>query len=130
MAGSGRVSLPRPALLSNVKEVVDAPKLAPVIRVPLRLKRLTSSPEVLRPTPLVWKMPSGWVSLRRPDGCYATRSTPATRSQHSSSTAARLRPRAPAARRWRLQRRYTAWAALVISRCSDECSKQSCSFGR
>ena len=49
--GSGSVVLPRPAALSNVKPVVDAPKLTPVIRLPLASNRFTESPPVLSPTP-------------------------------------------------------------------------------
>ena len=51
MVGSGRVTLPRPALLSNVTPAVAEPKLTPVMRVPAESKRFTASPALLRPTP-------------------------------------------------------------------------------
>src|SRR5262249_36295166 len=50
IVGSGRMALPRPALLSNVNPVVASPKLTPVIRFPFASNKFTASPEVLRPT--------------------------------------------------------------------------------
>ena len=41
----------RPAALSNVKNVVEAPKLTPVTRLPAASNRLTASPPVLSPMP-------------------------------------------------------------------------------
>src|SRR5262249_11139337 len=57
MDGKGGVRLPRPAALSNVNPVVDAPKLTPVRRLAAAAKSTTASPPVLRPTPEPLYMP-------------------------------------------------------------------------
>ena len=49
IVGSGSMVLPRPAVLSNVKPVVDAPKLTPATRFPARRRDSLRRPQCSDP---------------------------------------------------------------------------------